>query len=84
MGGQGSLIDFQGHATTQYNSETTNSSLWSPGRTNGSAFRSHVSLDEMRAVWDTNVFGVLAVCQAMLPLRKSVAGSDSERPIPFK
>jgi NAD(P)-dependent dehydrogenase (short-subunit alcohol dehydrogenase family) len=31
-----------------------------------------VSLDEMRAVWETNVFGVLAVYQAMLPLlRKS-------------
>ena len=28
----------------------------------------NVSLDEMRAVWDTNVFGVLAVYQAMLPL----------------
>lgn len=27
-----------------------------------------VSLDEMRAVWETNVFGVLAVSQAMLPL----------------
>ena len=27
-----------------------------------------VSLDEVRAVWETNVFGVLAVCQAMLPL----------------
>jgi len=27
-----------------------------------------VSLDELRAVWDTNVFGVLAVHQAMLPL----------------
>jgi NAD(P)-dependent dehydrogenase (short-subunit alcohol dehydrogenase family) len=33
---------------------------------------SNVSLDEMRAVWDTNVFGVLAVYQAMLPfLRQS-------------
>lgn len=33
---------------------------------------SNVSIDEMRAVWDTNVFGVLAVYQAMLPLlRKS-------------
>lgn len=33
---------------------------------------SNVSLDEVRAVWDTNVFGVLAVYQAMLPLlRKS-------------
>ncbi len=29
---------------------------------------SSVSLDEMRAVWETNVFGVLAVYQAMLPL----------------
>jgi NAD(P)-dependent dehydrogenase (short-subunit alcohol dehydrogenase family) len=27
-----------------------------------------VSLDEMRAVWETNVFGVLAVYQAMVPL----------------
>jgi NAD(P)-dependent dehydrogenase (short-subunit alcohol dehydrogenase family) len=27
-----------------------------------------VSLDELRAVWETNVFGVLAVHQAMLPL----------------
>jgi NAD(P)-dependent dehydrogenase (short-subunit alcohol dehydrogenase family) len=27
-----------------------------------------VSLDEIRAIWDTNVFGVLAVHQAMLPL----------------
>lgn len=27
-----------------------------------------VSLDEIRAVWDTNVFGVLAVYQAMLPI----------------
>ena len=31
-----------------------------------------VSLDELRAVWETNVFGVLAVHQAMLPfLRES-------------
>lgn len=33
---------------------------------------STVSIDEVRAVWDTNVFGALAVYQAMLPLlRKS-------------
>jgi len=33
-----------------------------------------VSLDEVRAVWETNVFGVLAVYQAMLPLlRKAPA-----------
>jgi NAD(P)-dependent dehydrogenase (short-subunit alcohol dehydrogenase family) len=29
---------------------------------------SNVSIDEARAVWETNVFGVLAVYQAMLPL----------------
>jgi NAD(P)-dependent dehydrogenase (short-subunit alcohol dehydrogenase family) len=29
---------------------------------------SNASFDEMRAVWETNVFGVLAVYQAMLPL----------------
>jgi len=29
---------------------------------------SNVSFDEMRTVWETNVFGVLAVYQAMLPL----------------
>jgi NAD(P)-dependent dehydrogenase (short-subunit alcohol dehydrogenase family) len=29
---------------------------------------SSVSLDEVRAIWETNVFGVLAVYQAMLPL----------------
>lgn len=35
---------------------------------------STASLEEMRAVWDTNVFGVLAVYQAMLPLlRESTA-----------
>ena len=34
---------------------------------------STVSLDEMRAVWETNVFGVLAVYQAMLPLLRESA-----------
>jgi NAD(P)-dependent dehydrogenase (short-subunit alcohol dehydrogenase family) len=29
---------------------------------------SNGSREEVRAVWETNVFGVLAVCQAMLPL----------------
>ena len=36
---------------------------------------SNVSLDEMRAVWDTNVFGVLAVYQAMLPLLRGTPGA---------
>jgi NAD(P)-dependent dehydrogenase (short-subunit alcohol dehydrogenase family) len=31
---------------------------------------SNISLDEVRAIWETNVFGVLAVYQAMLPLLK--------------
>ena len=34
-----------------------------------------VSLDEMRAVWETNVFGVLAVHQAMLPLLRRTPGA---------
>lgn len=29
---------------------------------------SNIDLDEVRAIWETNVFGVLAVYQAMLPL----------------
>ncbi len=35
---------------------------------------SNVSLAEVRAVWETNVFGVLAVYQAMLPLLREGAG----------
>ncbi len=33
-----------------------------------SSTASRASLDEVRAIWDVNVFGVLAVYQAMLPL----------------
>ena len=36
---------------------------------------SNVAIDEMRAVWDTNVFGVLAVYQAMLPILRITPGS---------
>lgn len=32
---------------------------------------SNVSLDEVRAIWETNVFGALAVYQAMLPLLRA-------------
>jgi NAD(P)-dependent dehydrogenase (short-subunit alcohol dehydrogenase family) len=40
------------------------------------ALPSTVSLDEVKAIWETNVFGVLAVYQEMLPLlRKSESGS---------
>lgn len=34
-----------------------------------------VSLDEMRAVWDTNVFGVLSVYQAMVPILRDTPNS---------
>jgi NAD(P)-dependent dehydrogenase (short-subunit alcohol dehydrogenase family) len=34
---------------------------------------SNVTLEEVRAIWDTNVFGVLAVYQAMLPLLRQSA-----------
>jgi NAD(P)-dependent dehydrogenase (short-subunit alcohol dehydrogenase family) len=36
---------------------------------------STVSLDEIRAVWETNVFGVLSVYQAMSPLLRETPGS---------
>lgn len=36
---------------------------------------SNVSLDEIRAVWETNVFGVLAVYQAMLPLLREATAA---------
>ena len=37
---------------------------------------SNVSLAEMRAVWETNVFGVLAVYQAMLPLLREAPAAS--------
>jgi NAD(P)-dependent dehydrogenase (short-subunit alcohol dehydrogenase family) len=48
-------------------SHTTTASL-SPEEYAQSKYPSNVSLDEVRTVWETNVFGVLAVYQAMLPL----------------
>lgn len=48
-------------------SKTTYRALGSPEYT-ASSKASNASLDEIRAVWDVNVFGVLAVYQAMLPL----------------
>lgn len=36
---------------------------------------SNVSINEMRAVWETNVFGVLAVYQAMLPILRETSGA---------
>lgn len=36
---------------------------------------SNVALQEMRAVWETNVFGVLAVYQAMLPILRTTPGA---------
>lgn len=34
-----------------------------------------IHLDEIRAIWDTNVFGVLAVYQAMLPILRDTPNS---------
>jgi NAD(P)-dependent dehydrogenase (short-subunit alcohol dehydrogenase family) len=48
-------------------SKTTERTLGSPEYA-ASSKASNASLDEIRAVWETNVFGVLAVYQAMLPL----------------
>ena len=48
-------------------SKTTERRLGSPEYA-ASSQASNASLDEMRTVWETNVFGTLAVYQAMLPL----------------
>jgi NAD(P)-dependent dehydrogenase (short-subunit alcohol dehydrogenase family) len=48
-------------------SKTTERRLGSPEYA-ASSQASNASLDEIRTVWETNVFGVLAVYQAMLPL----------------
>jgi NAD(P)-dependent dehydrogenase (short-subunit alcohol dehydrogenase family) len=48
-------------------SNTTQSNL-DPAEYAKTKYASTASLDEVRTVWDTNVFGVLAVYQAMLPL----------------
>jgi NAD(P)-dependent dehydrogenase (short-subunit alcohol dehydrogenase family) len=53
-------------------SNTTRSTL-SPAASAQSRKPSNVSLEEVRAVWETNVFGVLAVYQAMLPLLRESA-----------
>jgi NAD(P)-dependent dehydrogenase (short-subunit alcohol dehydrogenase family) len=48
-------------------SKTTERALGSPEYA-ASSQASNASLDEIRTVWETNVFGVVAVYQAMLPL----------------
>lgn len=41
---------------------------------------STVSIDEVRSIWETNVFGALAVYQAMLPLlREAPGGANRQR-----
>jgi NAD(P)-dependent dehydrogenase (short-subunit alcohol dehydrogenase family) len=54
------------------NNAAISNTTWRPGMTleeyAKQARASVVSLDEVRAIWETNVFGVLAVYQAMLPL----------------
>ncbi len=52
-----------------------NAGISQAGKPGGSNIPSVASLDEVRAVFETNVFGVMAVTQAMLPLlREAPAG----------
>lgn len=37
---------------------------------------SRISLEEVRAIWETNVFGVIAVTQAMLPILRKTSGAS--------
>ena len=62
------LISNAGISNTRTGSAT-------PGEMAPSSTASTASLDEVRAIWDVNVFGVLAVYQAMLPLLR--ASSDA-------
>lgn len=52
---------------------------WRPGQTiqaHAAQNRpSNVSIEEVRTVWETNVFGVLAVYQAMLPILRATPNS---------
>jgi NAD(P)-dependent dehydrogenase (short-subunit alcohol dehydrogenase family) len=61
-----------GHLDVLINNAAISNTRFRPGQSiqeySASTRPSNVSLDEMRAVWDTNVFGVIAVTQAMLPL----------------
>ena len=52
-------------------SNTGSTSDKSPEERAEQSLASVVSLDEVRAVWETNVFGALAVYQAMLPLLRN-------------
>jgi NAD(P)-dependent dehydrogenase (short-subunit alcohol dehydrogenase family) len=62
------LVSNAGISNTRVGSAT-------PGEMAASSTASTASLDEVRAIWDVNVFGVLAVYQAMLPLLR--ASSDA-------
>lgn len=60
-----------------------NAAISHTGRREGQSIEDHaranrasnVSLEEMRKVWDTNVFGVLAVYQAMVPILRATPGA---------
>jgi NAD(P)-dependent dehydrogenase (short-subunit alcohol dehydrogenase family) len=54
---------------------TTSEQAQSPQEFIAASRPSVVSLDEMRAVWNTNVFGVIAVYQAMVPILKDTPNS---------
>jgi NAD(P)-dependent dehydrogenase (short-subunit alcohol dehydrogenase family) len=54
---------------------TTSDQVQTPEEYSKANRPSIVSLDEMRAIWDTNVFGVLAVYQAMVPILRDTPNS---------
>ena len=60
------LVNNAGISNTQQGSLT-------PDEMAATSTASQASLDEVRAIWDVNVFGVLAVYQAMLPLLRASA-----------
>lgn len=67
-----------GHLDVLINNAGISNTSFKPGQTLAeymhSTRASHASLEEVRAVWETNVFGPLIVYQAVLPLlRKSKA-----------
>ena len=61
------------------NNAAISNTSWRPGMSVADYMRtarsSNIDVAEMRAIWETNVFGVVAVTQAMLPLLRRTPGA---------
>lgn len=61
------------------NNAAISNTSWRPGMSVSdymqTAKSSNIDLAEMRAIWETNVFGVVALTQAMLPLLRQTPGA---------